>query len=133
MKLTDQIKTFLEENATKMLTWPDHLLERYIQFYQDEGAIGVIRLRGEIVGVGTARPVSRQNDARDRWEFDEKGDTILIDEIVVTEKAVIPLLWNMMVERFGQRPFVAGTRHGKLRVWDFEKYDSKMNLLLLKG
>ena len=130
---TEDIATFLQDNATKMLMWPEYLLERYIQFYRNEGAIGIVRLRGEIVGVGTARPVKCENQAQDRWEFDENGDTLFIDEIVATEKAVIPILWNMMVERFGQRPFVAGMRHDKLRVWDFAKYDSKMKLLLSKG
>lgn len=135
---TSEIANFLVEHQTKMLCWARDMVDAYIDFYKRACAFGVIRYKGVIIGVGLAKPISSassvaEKQTKDKWALDQNGDTLFIDEVVATERSAIPLLWTMMVDQLGERPYVAGVRHGQLRFWDFNKYNSKMNLLLQKG
>lgn len=134
-ELNKEVRNFLYENASKYLTWPEEVLEAYLEFYSSRAAMGIIREKGKIVGVGTARIIGSDNvQAKhiDRYFMDENGDCIFVDEICVTNKRAIPMLWSMMKGILGDRPMFAGMRHKKLKFWKFDRYEKKIAHLIDK-
>jgi hypothetical protein len=128
-KLTQEIVNFLYDNGSKYSNWSVDELQQYVDFYFKLGAMGIIREKGEIVGVGMARPIDLlqfHDQAANRWHFSAGGDVLFIQEVCATKKRAIPRLWDLMIERFGIKQFAAGKRHEKFRIWNFNKYQERV-------
>lgn len=133
--LADEVTEFLMERQSAFLLWELSMVRGFVDYYRVMGGMGLVRRNGTLIGVGMARPlwtVSLQDQVSTPWVFKEDGDTIFIQELVTDDRQTIPVLWGIMKERFGRRPLVAGRRRGIIRVWPFENYESKMQLLAVK-
>ncbi len=128
----EKVEFFMKKNQTKYQVWDSSVLRGYVQWIERYAAFGIVWNKGEIVGVGIARPLALKDieaQSKDHYALSPNGDVLFVDSICATTKRAIPILWGMMVSILGPRPFFAGCRHGKLRMWKFDKYQLK----ILKG
>ena len=128
-ELVDEVYNFLIENDSKYMNWNPEIMKQYLKFFSQCSALGIVRQKGEIIGVGLARILNHSNlkmQVQDSYHLSNMGDTLFVDQICVTNKKAIPVLWAMMVERLGVREFFAGRRKGKLKVWKFERYNNRI-------
>jgi hypothetical protein len=83
---------------------------------------------GEIVGVGCARLLNEGDDTRS-WTtvHDESASLVFIDLVVVTEP-VMPVLWQAMKKRFGNKDEVLfrRLRDGRLRRFDLKRFEQHL-------
>jgi len=127
--LVKEVCNFLYDHGSKYSHWNPKELWDYVDYYERTGAMGIIREQGKIVGVGMARTINLLNfeeQSKNPWYFAPFGDVLYIQEICVSKTKAIPRLWDQMVERFGVKQFAAGKRHGKSRIWKFNKYQEKV-------
>ncbi len=136
VRLTDgaisEIADFLQDRDPNLAQWSGEDMEGLLSFAAFHRAIGIVRRAGVMVGVGVASPVMH-NRIGFPWEWNEFGDTLWIQDIATDGPEIIPILWGMMVGRFGRRDYAAGRRHGKLFSWDFVKYERTLMRAHLKG
>ncbi len=127
-----KIQTFMKECDSSYLTWDTGIFTEYIEWIAAHAGLGIIWRQGEIVGVGIARTLDLlhlNEQWKDHYAISPNGDVVFVDEICAVESKAIPVLWEMMRNVFGPRKFFAGKRHGKLKIWEFNKYQKK----ILKG
>jgi hypothetical protein len=123
----DEACEFMKKHNSKALDWGEDNLRRYIEFYfkNQSIAFGIVREQGKMIALGMARPLDLLNlmtHSKNYAHYDKNGDVIYINVVCASDKRAVPRLWDIMIEQLGRRPFVAGRRHDKVRLWDFKKY-----------
>jgi len=129
------VAEFLLDHGVMSLWSPEQVRE-LLEFYTERRAVGLVNRQQQLVGVGLARPVMRVRVVErrlDPWEWNDFGDTLYIQTITAESADLIPVLWGMMVGRFGRRPWAAGRRHDMVRVWPFSVYEQRMSFLEKKA
>jgi hypothetical protein len=130
--VTDTIVEFLFDSCSCFDKWSEGRLENYINFFLRSEAVATVKIQDEIIGVGIARPMYRDQvplATTHRFHFDESGDTLYADLLVATDPRAVPALCELMIQRYGPRTYFAATRHGKQRVWPFKKFLSIAKVL----
>lgn len=64
----------------------------------------------ETVGVGIVRPVMKEEDATDRYEFDPEGSVLFIDLLLCLHPSAMQAIGFGVLQRFGMRETVAWRR-----------------------
>lgn len=127
---TMDVADFIIERDTAMLSWPHEILRDFIDFYTERGALGIVNEGGRIIGVGVARPCRVEGvKSSTCWDYNEFGDCMHIHTICADKAFAVPILWQMMVTRFGRRDWISGRRHGVLKIWPFKAYEKKVEIL----
>lgn len=115
--------------------WSDAEVMDLIRFYFQHNQAGIVRQRdGRVIGVGFARVVNRRKPAhiKDTWYHNRYGNALYVVHITALHPAAVAALWRIMVRLFGRRRWFMGTRHGKVRTWDFTKYEQRVMGILNK-
>lgn len=132
----DEIIEFMLLHSDKFDEWAWETIEQYVSCYLKAEALGIVREKGEVIGLGFARTEWFDNLVganEQRYSFAQPGDTIWIEEIVTTRTDAIPVLWAIMVQRFGARKWVAGLRHAKVKCWSFNDFEEQIISKLKEG
>lgn len=130
MKIHYKIIAFLEPRLKGK--WNSKTIAEMVAFFMDHRAVGIVAEKNKIGAIGLSRPVMSNriiDGSIEDWEWNEFGDTLYVHQIAADRPDLLPLLWNLMIDRFGRRAFFAGKRHGKIRLWPFEKYELKIKEL----
>jgi hypothetical protein len=130
--VTDTIVEFLHESCNCFDAWSEGRLENYVNFFLRCEAAAVVKIEDDIVGVGIARPIYRDQvhlAKTHRFHFDESGDTLYADLLVATDPRAVPALYDLMIQRYGTRTYFAASRHGKQRVWPFNQFLNIVSVL----
>ena len=129
-QLLEEVTEFLRERVSVYLSWDDAILRNAVQWHERVAALGVVRLKGRVAAVGLARVVRRNGTRKRRWENDEDlGDVLWVDEVAAEHAALVPLLWQQAVARFGPRKWAGGRRHGRETYWPFRRFERRIRTL----
>lgn len=124
-KIVDFVRERLPQAVEK---WPAERLADWLRWYWQRGWLAVLTDRGEIIGIGAARPVFRGQESSD-YECAVDGDTAWVDIAIATRRDVVSALWSVLLARIGQRKFFGyfrATRDGKPHLYPFEKIGRKI-------
>ena len=110
--------------------WKREELESWLEWCVWHGHCGLAMNKGQLVGVGIGRPIHHINDADRYYSVDYQGPLLWIDLVASTNPVGMKTVWQMALDRFGERQWVAFYRFKeqlkKAHVYDFERFKSKL-------
>ncbi len=114
------LAAFVKRRVPAMRNCPRDLLLKVLQWYWNDGRVGILQVDGRIVAAALVRAVDTTDEAEaDRYFHKEEGRLIWVDDIASTHPLGIPELLKMAMRRFGPRDAFAGhvlNRAGELRM-----------------
>jgi len=111
--------------------WKREDLESWIDWAIMHGHCGIAMHKGKLQGVGIGRPIGRIEDGGRYYAVDYQGPILWIDLVASVHPQGMKTVWQMALDRFGQRESVAFARFKdnvpKVHVYAWEKLKSKLS------
>jgi hypothetical protein len=127
MDQTASAVLFIRRHAPELAHWTDFALVSWASFAaKRKRLVCVFDPDRAIVGLGAARCLTGAQDADDWYAHDEGGDTVFVD--LVLGKGVLPVLWDVVKQRYGTRKRLAFRRFrdDRRREYDMESFDNHL-------
>jgi hypothetical protein len=125
-KLTD----FLQKHWSVCRQWDEARLRDWVEWFRDDGRLGIVTSKGEIIGIGVARRVHEISQIHNHYVHEEYGEILWIDFIAVSNKRSLRALWMLKERRFleGIRwiGFQRGIRNEKIHLYPFQQFNNRM-------
>lgn len=122
------VAAFLRRHDPAVAHWLPGTLLRWLRWHWQNGGVGIVGHRGQIVAVGVARCVRTLAEGRrDTYAHHEQAGMILwVDQLASIHPLGLPVLLTQARERFGPRGTVSGhvfKRSGELRMLPWSRVE----------
>jgi hypothetical protein len=104
------IAALAHQHWPKCRAWPADLLLDWLEWYRRDGRMAIARDRGAIIAFGLARNLNHLDERADFYAHEDKGPIIWVDLAVARHPRALQLLWQLMIQRHGERNHVAFER-----------------------
>lgn len=121
---------YIEASGVPESMWPN--FKDWYNWFKDRDLVGVVKERGEILGVALARCASG-SQAPDHYVHSEDGDNVFVDLTVCSidgnttdsSRKALKCLLTILWDRFGPRRRITFKRNGFYKEYDYTSFMRK--------
>jgi hypothetical protein len=112
-----RLAAYLRGHFPHMADWPEPRLHAWLEWFWNDGRIGIVQHHGRILGVCLARCVHTIEQAKEDYAHDDNAELVWVDAIAMEHPAAFPAMLRMCRHRFGKKARITGNlikRKGRL-------------------